>query len=146
MIQLDFGVLIDRLVEQVFQFLARPSNLPRWQSMVAAVKQVSSDPVALGTTFVAEGEILGRKMENTMKVVEFTPNEKFGYEGRSGPMVIRLAIALKPAGTGTHLSVSGQAEPGGVFKVAENVLAGQVRKQMETNLQALKTLLESGAA
>jgi carbon monoxide dehydrogenase subunit G len=58
---------------------------------------------------------------------------------------VRASATLKPAGTGTKVTLTAQGEPGGMFKLAEGVLAKQVKSQMEDNLKRLKSVLESGA-
>jgi uncharacterized membrane protein len=143
MVNLEFNILIDRPVSQVFAFMTDLSNLPRWQSMVKQISQASKGPVGLGTTFSFKNEVLGRQMEGMMEVTEFEQDAKFGYKGKSGPMTIHAMVTFKTVGTGTKLTLSAQADPAGLFKVAEGVLAGQIKSQMEGNLATLKSILES---
>jgi hypothetical protein len=50
----------------------------------------------------------------------------------------RRSLARRNA---THLSASFQMEPGGLFKVAGPVFAGQFKKQQEADFQRRKELL-----
>lgn len=145
MINLEIGVLIDRPVHDVFSFVSTPTNLPQWQAGIKEVKPTSAGAVGVGATFHNLGEILGRRLEGDMQVTEYEPDTKFGFKGVNGPMTVQAVITFKPAGTGTKLSLSIQAEPGGVFKLAESVLVNQIRSQFEGNLDRLKSLLEAGA-
>ena len=145
MIKLEISALIDRPVQDVFIFVATPTNLPRWQAGVKEVKQTSADAVGVGATFHNSGEILGRRLDGDMEITEYAPDAKFGFKGVNGPMTIQAAITFKPVGTGTKLTLAIQAEPGGVFKLAEGVLVNQLRNQFEGNLDKLKALLEAGA-
>jgi carbon monoxide dehydrogenase subunit G len=87
---------------------------------------------------------MGRKIDGLMELTTLEPPTRFGFTNQAGPMQVTVTISLKPAGTGTHISLNAQGNPGGVFKIAEGLLAGQVKTQMEANLARLKTLLESG--
>jgi uncharacterized membrane protein len=145
MITFDIGTLIDRPVENVFGFISNPMNLPKWQAMVATVEPASSGPVGVGSKFKVNTEVMGRKMEGVMEITDFIPPEKFGFKNVAGPVQVQAVATFKPAGTGTRLNLNGQGEPGGVFKLAEGVLAKQVKSQMEDNLKRLKSVLESGA-
>ncbi|MCX6078795.1 MAG: SRPBCC family protein [Chloroflexi bacterium] len=145
MIDFEIGTLIDRPVEAAFAFLSNPLNLPRWQSMLAEIKPVATGPVGVGSKFSTKGERLGRKIDGLLEITEFEPPVKFGYKGSAGPMQVHGLITLKPAGTGARVLLKAHAEPGGMFKLAEGLLANQVKSQMEANLDRLKAVLEAGA-
>jgi uncharacterized membrane protein len=145
MIHFEFGLLIDRPVADVFAFLSNLNNLPRWQNMIREVKPANDKASGLGAAFTAKGEVMGRSIDGTLEVVEYEPGVRFGYKAKMGPAGIQASVTFKPAGTGTKLSLSANAEPAGIFKLAEGALQGQLKSQMEKNLANLKTLLESGA-
>ena len=142
MIELEIGTLIDRPIHEVFAFVSMPTNLPRWQAGIKEVKQTSSGPLGVGATFQNSGEILGRRLEGLMEITEYEPDTKFGFKGVNGPMTVQVAFTFKTVGTGTKLSLSIHAEPGGVFKLAEGALVKQMRTQFEGNLDKLKALME----
>ena len=143
MIDLEMNVLIDRPIHDVFAFVSMPTNLPQWQAGIKEVKQTSSGAVGVGATFQNSGEILGRRLDGKMEVTDFEPDAKFGFKGVNGPMTVQAAITFKPVGTGTKLTLSMHAEPGGVFKLAEGVLVNQMKNQFQGNLDRLKSLLEA---
>lgn len=145
MVNLEFGVLIDRPVHDVFAFVTTLTNLPKWQSMIKDVKQTSSGAISVGSTFSVKGELMGRSMDASMEVTAYEPDAKFGYKGVNGPMTVQAQFTFKSVGTGTKINLAAQAEPGGLFKLAEGVMANQVKGQMEGNLDKLKSLLEAGA-
>ena len=145
MIDFEISVLIDRPVHEVFTFISNPLNLAGWQSMVKEVRPVTAGPVAVGSKYTTQGELLGRKLEGLLEVTEYEPDTQFGYQGSAGPMRIHGVMTLKPAGTGARVSLKAHGEPGGMFKLAEGLLANQVKSQMIANLERLKSILEAGA-
>jgi uncharacterized protein YndB with AHSA1/START domain len=145
MVNLDLSVLIDRPVKQVFEFATTPTNMPKWQSTMVDIKANTPGPVKVGSTYTTIGEMLGRKLEGLMEVTAYEPDTKFGFKAAAGPMQINATITFKPAGTGTKVSLNAQGNPGGLFKLAEGVVAGQIKNVMEGNLARLKSYLESGA-
>ena len=46
---------------------------------------------------------------------------------------------------GTRVTVRGQAEPGGFFKLAEPIVGRMVKRLFEADAENLKDLLEAGA-
>ena len=143
MIDLEMNVLIDRPIHDVFAFVSMPTNLPQWQAGIKEVKQTSSGAVGVGATFQNSGEILGRRLNGKMEVTDFEPDAKFGFKGVNGPMTVQATITFKPVGTGTKVTLSMHAEPGGVFKLAEGALVNQMKNQFQGNLDRLKSLLEA---
>jgi carbon monoxide dehydrogenase subunit G len=145
MITLDLSTLVDRPMPDVFTFLSNPLNLPKWQSMVASIEQVTPGAVGVGSKYKVTAEMMGRKIDGLMEVTTFAPPDKFGFTNQAGPMQVNITITLKPVGTGAKIALHAEGNPGGVFKVAEGLLANQVKSQMEANLVRLKSVLEAGA-
>ncbi|MEI7849340.1 MAG: SRPBCC family protein [Chloroflexota bacterium] len=144
MITFDLSTLVDRPMPEVFTFLSNPLNLPKWQMMIANIEQVTPGAPGVGSKYKVAAEIMGRKIDGLMELTTLEPPTRFGFTNQAGPMQVTVTVSLKPAGTGTHITLNAQGNPGGVFKIAESLLAGQVKTQMESNLARLKTLLESG--
>ena len=145
MINFEIGVLIDRPVPDVFSFLSNPLNLPKWQSMIASIEQVTPGMVSVGSKYKVAAEMLGRKINGLMEITTFGPPDKFGFTNQAGPMQVTVTITLKPVSTGAKVALHADGNPGGVFKIAEGLLAAQVKSQMEGNLARLKAILEAGA-
>ena len=145
MINLDLGTLIDKPVKDVFAFAADPNNMPKWNSAVISLQQISPEAVGVGTKFKSVGELMGRRIEGEMQVTAYEPDTKCGYQVNAGPMQVNLTLTFKPIGTGTKISLNAQGNPAGFFKLAEGLLAGRVKSMMEENLARLKSQLEKGA-
>lgn len=144
MINLDLSILIDRPVKDVFAFVANPNNMSKWNSAVVSLEQITPGAVGVGTKFKSVGEMMGRRIEGEMQVTAYEPDTKCGYQVNAGPMQVNLVITFKTVGTGTKISLNAQGNPGGIFKLAEGVLAGRVKSMMEENLARLKSVLEKG--
>ena len=145
MITFDLSTLVDRPMPDVFAFLSNPLNTPKWQSMVAHIEPVTPGPAGLGSKYKVTAEMMGRKIDGLLEITAFEPPTKFGFTNQAGPMQVNITVTLKPAGTGTKIALHAEGNPAGLFKIAEGVLAGQVKSQMEANLARLKSVLEAGA-
>jgi carbon monoxide dehydrogenase subunit G len=144
MINIDLGTMIDRPVHDVFTFITNPSNMPKWNSAVVSMEQITPGVVGVGTKFKSVGEMMGRRIEGEMQVVAFEPDSKFGFQMNAGPVQVNVVLTFKTVGTGTKLNLNAQGNPGGLFKLAEPVMAGRVKGMMEENLARLKSVLEKG--
>lgn len=142
MINLDLGVLIDRPMKDVFAFVANPNNMSKWNSAIVSLEQVTPGAVGVGTKFKSVGEMMGRRIEGEMQITAYEPDIKCGFQVNAGPMKVDLTMTFKTVGTGTKVGLNAQGNPGGIFKLAEGVMAGQVKSMMEGNLARLKSVLE----
>jgi len=144
MINLDIGTLIDKPVKDVFAFITNPVNMPKWNSAVVSMEQITPGAVGLGTKFKNIGEMMGRRIEGEMEVIAYDPDSKYGFQMNAGPIQVNVTLTFKTVGTGTKLSLNAQGNPGGLFKLAEGVMQGRVKSMMEENLARLKSVLEKG--
>ena len=144
MINIDLGTLIDRPMKDVFAFVSDPNNMSKWNSAVVSLQQISPGEVGVGTKFKSVGEMMGRRIEGEMQVTTYEPDTKCGFQLNAGPVKVNLTLSLKPVGTGTKISLNAQGNPGGIFKLAEPVMAGRVKSLVEENLARLKLQLEKG--
>jgi hypothetical protein len=88
-------------------------------------------------------KFLGRKFESTLEVTEYEPPRRFAFKVVSGPVPFRVEHTFEPADGGTKLSVAGEGEPGGFFKLAEPLVIRAVERQTKSDFETLKDLLES---
>ena len=143
MIQFELSSLIARPLEAVSTYILNPLNIPRWQTSMREIKPLDPGPVGLGSKFQVRNEMLGRKIEGVMEVAAFEPGKKFAMKMNSGPVKVEITFTFKALGDGTKLTLAVQGDTGGMFKLAEAVLANQVKGQMEQNFARLKKELES---
>lgn len=145
MINLDFTTLINLPVKEVFAYVADPNNMPKWNSAVASIQQITPGVVSVGTKFKTVGEVLGRRLEGELQVMAHESDRQCSFQLNAGPMQMNMTLLFETVGAGTKFSLNVQGNPAGVFKLAEGVMAGQVRSLMEGNFAKLKSVLESGA-
>ncbi len=143
MITLDLSTLVDRPVQDIFDFLSNPLNLPRWQKMIASIEQITPGSPAVGAKYRVSAAVLGRKIDGQMQITTFEPPHRVGFVNQSGPMQVNITVTLKPVGSGAKISLRAEGNPAGVFALAEGILAGKLKSEMEANLARLKAVLES---
>ena len=142
MINLDFGMLIDKPIKDVFAFVANPNNMSKWNSAVVSLEQVTPGDVGVGTKFKSMGELMGRRIEGEMQITTYEPDTRCGFQVNAGPMQMNMTMTFKTVGTGTKISLNAQGNPAGFFKIAEGMMTGRVKSMMEENLARLKSALE----
>jgi uncharacterized protein YndB with AHSA1/START domain len=142
-INIEHETVIERPPEEVFAYVTDVAKVPEWQDGVVDARQETAGPVALGTRFVEVRNFLGRRLESTVEVTDFEPDRVFTLATSSGPVPFTIEQRFEPSNGGTRVVVHGHGEPGGFFRVAEPLVARQVKRLLEHNFGTLKDLLES---
>jgi len=144
MLKLKTSAVINRSIEEVFEFVANTENDMMWQSDVLEAKDTSEGPIGVGHTYKQTFQFLGRRLESTYEVTEFEANRKFMFKNTAGPIPIEGGFTCEPVPEGaTKITLNGEADVGGFFKLAEPIVNRMLQRQWETNLSNLKDLLEA---
>lgn len=145
MATVESSVVIDRPVEEVFAYATDPDNVAQWAGPVVESKKTSDGPVGKGTTSSRITQFLGRTMEGTYEITEFERNKRYADSTTSGPVPISSRISFDEVDGGTKVTIRGEIQGAGFFKLAEPLLARMSKRQVATDIQTLKDLLEAKA-
>ncbi len=147
MARIEASVVINRPVEEVFEFVTNPKNDLLWQSGVLESEQTSEGPMGVGTTLRSVSQSWGRRMEWPCEIIEYEPNRKIKYKITSGPMTGEPSCTFEPVEGGTRLTLVGEGETGGFFKrlfgLADPIVVRMMQRGTETDLANLKDILEA---
>jgi uncharacterized protein YndB with AHSA1/START domain len=144
-VETGVSVTIERPPEVVFAALTNVASHTDWARGPEEITEISDDPVRLGTTWQQVGKLLGRKLVTRLQVNAYEENRKFGFASDK-PLSMEFLFTLKPVSGGTELRMLASGEPANIFgKVAMPILTRSVEKQMESDLYALKGILEGVA-
>lgn len=119
-------------------------NDPKWQASIESVKRVSDGPIGAGSTFQYETKFLGRKSETEIQLTSYDSPSEASVKAINGPVPFENTYKFESKGDSTQMTIIGQAEIGGFFKMAEGLVGKQLEKQMNADWTALKKLLEAG--
>jgi uncharacterized membrane protein len=141
MARFEHSVVISRPLEDVFAFAANPVNDPQWSSAVD-VTQVSAGPLVIGTEFQQVGRFLGRRVELSLQVTAYDPNQRLRLKTTSGPIRFAGTRRFEPVTGGTRVTFTGDGETGGFFKLVEPLVIPMARRQLRVDLANLKRVVE----
>jgi uncharacterized membrane protein len=143
--KIEASVQINRPIEEVFAFAGNIENNPQWQSGVLEAEVTSEGPIAVGTTYRYVTRLLGRQIETDGEITEYEPNRRYSFKSTSGPFPIGGRLTCEAADGGTKVTLVVAADIGGFFKMAEPLVVRMVKRQYETDVSNLKSLLEAQA-
>ena len=134
---------INRPLQEVFDFMTNPVNFAQWQSGTKSAKWASEDPVGVGSILHSIGEMMGREMKMNLEITQWDPPNVWGVKGAGGPMKFEGISKFESKDGGTQVTQTFEGEVGGFFSIAKGLAIKQLQKQVETDGNALKKLLEA---
>ena len=143
--KVEHSVVIDKPVEQVWNFLTDFQNTPKWDIGVLETRQTSEGSAGLGTTFQNTGPFLGRNSVREYKVTEYEPDRKVTVQLITPVMFIRQAevsYTFERAENRTKLTFTGGIEFSGLFKIIQPLLLQRAKRDGQGDLENLKRLME----
>jgi uncharacterized protein YndB with AHSA1/START domain len=146
MAHIDGEIVINRPVEEVFDFEADERNEPRYNPRMLRVEKLSPGPVGLGSRFRAEMRTRPRPMEMTTEFTGYERPRRLASTTRMSRMDIRGTLSFDPVPGGTRMRWSWELEPHGLLKLM-TPLASPIGARGERAIwTSLKRLLEAQEA
>jgi hypothetical protein len=135
-------VTIARPRSDVLAYATEPGNDPAWIGGVVDAELETPPPIGLGAKVRRVAKFLGRRFTYVTEVVVWEPGTAVTMQATSPfPMTIRYEFAENGAGTIARINVRGGGS--GFFRLAEPLLARQVKHNVSEDLQRIKRILES---
>jgi hypothetical protein len=145
MVKVECSTTIKRPVEDVFAVLSNPANDVRWSSAALVAELTSPCLVGVGTTSRSVSKILGRRIESKWEVTEFEPNRRLAAQSHSGLFPVHATLTAERSRAARQPPRPNQAEPAGFVKLAEPLMLRMGTRQLQSDLDNLKDLMEANA-
>jgi uncharacterized membrane protein len=133
-------IRIERPVEEVFAFLSDFENIPKWNYYVLEVRQLSENPIGVGTTY----HQIRKTDEQDFRIIEFEPNHTVAVKTlpQSSPD-LEMRFTLYEEGGTTRIRDEWKLDTG-TPAILERLVRRRVKSAVAENLAKLKELLEEG--
>jgi uncharacterized protein YndB with AHSA1/START domain len=135
MINVEDSIIIHHPVAEVFAFVADQTNAPQWQEGWLEVRRTTGEALGIGTKHTAVRKFLGQRLELTNEYTKYEPNKQISFKGNSGPMRFETSYLTEPVADGTKVTCQMLMEQGGLFALAEPLMAASPKRGFATNFQ-----------
>lgn len=143
MARIESTVTIARRPEDVFgYFLNLDETVPRTNPGVEWMVRTPDGPTQVGTILRSRGRSLGRTRETTMRFTTIVPHERIEFEAEVGPMRPTCAFTFDQTDGGTRVTLLGDPNPVGAFKVLSPLFVRIGRRVWGERLARAKATLE----
>ncbi|MCI0550032.1 MAG: SRPBCC family protein [Anaerolineae bacterium] len=144
MIHIISSTLIYRPIKRVFDFISMPENDFQWQYGTLTSTRLSEGIIGLGACFQSVSHFMEYRIQSTLEVTEYEPNQKYGFKSTSGPLQSFTTYTLEIIKGCTKITISRQASAVNLIGLNENALEKKMKRQLKENLAMLKNILETG--
>jgi len=144
MLTVDESIVIDKPRAEVFEFMIDPDNVPVYSSNVVEYDLVSGEKDKVGRSCHGVVKVAGRRLEFTDEMVELDPGHSGRTVSEDATIPYSLTISYEDEGEGTKINWHQEMESlKGVFKFADGIVLKLYSRDVRSNLEKAKTILES---
>ena len=137
MIAVVARIRIKRGIDDVFAYVSNPERLPEWNSAVTDVRPNDR------ATYVMTRHLPTGPATNDLHVVATEPPFRFAIETTSGPTPFHYEYRFSEDEDATTIELDARAELGPLADLLEPVARRALTSGIQTNLEALKTILDT---
>jgi hypothetical protein len=141
--RIEGDLVVERPVEEVFDFVSDERNEPRFNLRMLRAEKVSPGTIGLGTRFTAEMATGPRRTPMTTEFTGFQRPRRLASTTRLSWMEIDGSLAFEPVRDGTRMRWEWDVRPRGVLRVLGPVIGVIGRRQERAIWTNLKRLLEA---
>lgn len=146
MARIEGGIIIDRPVEAVFDYVADQSNEPQYNPQMVRAEKITAGPVGAGTKFRSAVASRGRTAEMLIEVTSYDRPRRLASTTMMQQADISYTLTFEPSGAGTRMQWSGQVHPKGALRLLGPLIIWMGRRQEVRIWTSLKHHLEASPA
>ena len=111
MLHIEGEIIINRPVEEVFDFLADGRNELHYNPHMLRIEQVPAGPVGRGTQFRTEVTTRGRSMEMAYEITAYERPQRLAARTIKAPIDVQSTETFDPVPGGTCMRWLWEVEP-----------------------------------
>jgi uncharacterized membrane protein len=142
-VRAEATVLIDRSVEEVWEYASSVENAPEWMSGVVEFEKASAGPEGVGMRCRGVSLYLGRPTSWTSRVTRWEPGRGWEVEAVVGGIRVREVYSLEPIEGGTRVNQLVEYELSGILRLAQPLFGLMAKRSAEGNLANLGQVLRA---
>ena len=144
MLTVEESIVINRPRMEVWEFMTDPDNVPVYSSNIVEYEMVSGEKHEVGRVCRGVVKVAGRRLELTDEMVEVEPGRGGKLVSKDATIPYTLSVNYVDEGDGTKVIWHQEVESlKGFFKFADPIVMKLYARDVRSNLEKAKTILES---
>jgi uncharacterized membrane protein len=143
MVDVRTEILIDKPLSEVAGYAADPDNAPKWYVNIRSVEWKTPKPLVVGSQIEFHARFLGRNLEYTYEITQYTPEKKLVMRTAEGPFPMQTTYTWEAiTADRTRMTLRNNGAPSGFSKMLAPMMEMMMRRANVKDLKRLKMLLE----
>lgn len=143
MLTTEESVVIDKPRQEVFAFFADPDQVTVYSSNISDYEVTSGGNTEIGRTARVVVRVAGVRLEFNDELIAFEEGRRLVTESKDAKIPYVITLTFEEAGAGTRVTWTQETESlGGVFKFADGIVMKMYGRDVRSNLENAKELLE----
>jgi len=138
------SIVIERSVEDVFDFVADERNEPQYNPQMTHADKVTDGPIGVGTKFHSVMTGIGRAADMTIEFTEFDRPRRIAETTHMSNMDIKGVLTFESVPGATRMRWLWDLEPRGFYKMLGPLIRRIGERQELRIWSELKTVMETG--
>ncbi len=144
MLTVDESIVINKPRTEVWEFMTDPDNVPLYSSNIVEYELLSGGKHEVGRKCHGVVKVAGRRLELTDDLVEQETGRHAKLVSEDATIPYTLTLDYEDAGDGTTIHWHQEMESlKGVFKFADPIVLKLYARDVRSNLEKAKTILEA---
>lgn len=144
MLTVEESIVINRPRREVWEFMIDPDNLPVYSSNVIEYELVSGGKQEVGRICRGAVKVAGRRLELTDEMVEVEKGRSGKFVSEDATIPYTVSFRYEDEGEGTKVTWHQEMESlKGFFKFADPIVLKLYARDVRSNLEKAKTILEA---
>jgi uncharacterized membrane protein len=144
MLQVNSNILINRPLQQVFDFISDFENAPKWQTGVVTSHKVTAGPVRVGTRFEEDVRLVLWKIKSACIITEVEPGRSFSFSAGSRQIDYQGRFTFEPVGESTRVTIEARGWMKGTWRLLEPLFTMDAKNSVKKELARARKALEAG--
>jgi uncharacterized protein YndB with AHSA1/START domain len=123
MARVSGDILIDRPVEQVFDYVADQRNEPIYNPQMLQSEKITDGPIGVGTRFRATARAQRRTVEMLIEITEYDRPRRLGSRTAMASVDVNGGSTFEPVDGATRMSWSWEVSPHGPLRLLGPLVA-----------------------
>ncbi len=140
MFQLSKSVVINRAIQDVFDYSVDPAKTAVWMDDI--FEHTHNGALEVGSTGRRSVKFMGLKLGGNYEITAFNRSYEYGFKAMTGPLQAKVCQSYEEVDGGTRFSYEVELEGRGFYKVLEWLINMEGTSTLEKELKKLKGILE----
>ncbi len=140
MVQFSKSVVINRAIQDVFDYSVDPAKTAVWMDDIA--EHTHTGALEVGSTGTRLVKFMGLKLGGNYEMTAFNPPYKSCFKAISDPLQAKVCQSYEEVDGGTRFTYEAEVEGRGFYKVLEWLINMEGTSTLEKELKKLKGILE----